>query len=571
MEQRPKTVNYPWHILSIYSAATLSIAAMALMQCVVLYQRGQSIQLLVCLVAFFAAGYAGVTLTMKTRRVHQEVKADIERRLNADGDALPAEVDEKLTPAMRKDDEIMRLCTLVASVAPTMVPDDAMRTFRKDKKSGELTDFQFRSTKIGVLSTSAGLADKLISMIRSGLGDEWTVDIDTLHDTVTGSKKDSLPRLALPDMWPVAQTIEEAAGRYKDLTIKMGIGEDGPLSYAPKEVPHVEAVGATGGGKSVAVRSLIMQYMAAGSRCFFLDGKGTDYASLATMPNVSAVSTDLGEHIGLIHVVYSLFKNRQRVAQDMAKRGDNSWRTTMYPILLVMDEWKTVRGAMTSKYKPAEMKLIDQEILTLLMVGREFRVHVILATQGMEAKTVPGDWLGAFKVVQSLGRPDRMTISKAFPEDAQREVTRKGQQISPKQRGRALVTVSDDDGAVVTKLYQSYWSYSPAEDMSAAPTAEVRQNWEMFKQMVVDRIPHLYERLWLDMVYPEGTYDRPDSEDENYVDLSAIPPSSIQKMTPVIISDVMGQTLPGMEKNDPRSMEYAGVEQLSAGSGPAIL
>src|SRR5699024_8639181 len=229
-----------------------------------------------------------------------------------------------------------------------------------------------------------------------------------------------------PEMWRVVNSPAEAAQFFNDFEIVIGIGANGPIKFKPKQMPHREMVGATGGGKSVAARAAIMQYLAAGYRMYAVDGKGTDYAPFMDFPNVVAVSTNQAEHILVVHRVYNLLMQRRALASQMSKRGDNSWRESMTPVLLVLDEFASVRTNMKGSLSPKENKLFERDIADILKVGREFRVNVLLATQDMKADTVPTDWLDQLIITQSLGQPAPMTINKAFPEQIQDEVRRLG-------------------------------------------------------------------------------------------------------------------------------------------------
>jgi hypothetical protein len=467
---------------------------------------------------------------------------------------------------------VVRLLRIAQGISDTLVVLPAAIEFENaDAARGELTAYGLRSTQPGFFATEA-VKSRINDALSTPFGEGWRIEFDSQRDQLLASRKTAIKSLVVPENWPVVSSRDEAARNFPKLSISIGVGENGPIRIAPKDVPHREVVGATGGGKSVAVRAELMQYFAAGYRVFAVDGKGTDYSPFMRFPNVSAVSSNLYEHVLVIHLVWLLLKQRQRRGTEMSKRGDTSWRETMTPILLVLDEFASVRSNMKAIFKSKDIQLIERDMVDILKVGREFRVNVILATQDMKADTVPSDWLDMFKVVQSLGKPGPMVVRKAFPEQIQGEVSRLGGTISPKTPGRALVAITDESGKVTAQIYQSYWSYSPAETISDNLPAGVKPAWEAFKREVSDRIPHLYPRLWASLEYPmpadpaeKDPYE--EYRDDGWVDLSKMTVADIHRLTPVNLEDAT--TLKYIEANavhDPLSDSYTGVEPLGTTS-----
>ncbi|MFA5711731.1 type IV secretory system conjugative DNA transfer family protein [Mycolicibacterium sp.] len=475
-------------------------------------------------------------------------------------------------PLDMSNPNVLRLLHIAKSISESLVPLAGEFTFEGgDASRGALMSYGLQSLQPGFFATEA-TKSRIDAELSTPFGDGWRIEFDSQLDRLIASRKSAVPSLVTPEMWPVIQTREEAARNFPNLSIAIGVGENGPIRIKPKDVPHREVVGATGGGKSVAVRAELMQYFAALYRVFAVDGKGTDYSPFMKFPNVTAVSSNLHEHILVIHMVWMLLKQRQRRGTEMSKRGDTSWRDTMTPILLVLDEFASVRSNMKAVFKPKEIQLIERDMVDILKVGREFRVNVILATQDMKADTVPSDWLDMFKVVQSLGKPGPMVVRKAFPEQIQGEVARLGGTISPKTPGRALVTVADDAGRISAEIYQSYWSYSPAETISDNLPPGVKPNWEQFKREVSDRIPRVYPRMWVRMEYPlpedPGVKD-PYEEDrgDGWVDLAKMTVMDLHRMLPINLEDP--KTIEYIDANamhDPLSDSYLGVEPLGQGA-----
>lgn len=481
---------------------------------------------------------------------------------------LPSEDDEQdtapanmagsgLDPAAQSNPQVVRLCRVVYGIDESLVPVAEAFEFDGDN----LVAYAFRSTTPGFFSTERSVS-RVYESLNTVLGQGWNITPDPVTDTIAADKRSAVPSLAAPRMWRVVRSREEAAEYYPDFEVVSGYGADGDVSSKPRQVPHRLVVGATGGGKSVAVRAELMQYLAAGFRVFLADGKGTDYAPFFTFPNVSAISTTLPEHVILIHKVASILDTRRARSASASKSGDTSWRMSLTPVLLILDEFATVMTDLSTTYggKNGGLDLIKGDIARILKVGREFRVHVIISTQGMQAKTLETDWLENIPMAHSLGKPSSMTINKAFPAEIQSTVERIGGTISRKTPGRALVTEVTESG-VTAALYQSFWSYSPAETVGSHVPAELLPNWKEFKTRVSDAIVPMYPREWVEMVAPVGNKDYP--TDLNWVDLSKFKVADLHALKPVLLQDPETlQPIPDAQVHDPLSESYLGTQPL---------
>jgi hypothetical protein len=530
-------------------------------------------------VVFLACLFAAVTYSFLWYRRELDTwrKSDpIYQAEQAEQSGLPGGMGDQAPSQAMGNPEVQRLCTIVAQLGMDFYPKWGEWEFDEDNKNAIVT-YAFAAQVPGTLSTSAA-QNKVFERLNSGLGKGWAIDLDPETDEIYGSKKSDVPKLALPDIWTVVKSPQEAAAQFDKLEISLGIGANGPITYKPKQFPHVLMVGSTGGGKSVAVRSIIEEYLAAGYRIFAVDGKGTDYAPYFTHPNFSAISTNLQEHIMVIHKVWAILQSRRSKSARASKAGDTSWRQTMTPILLVLDEFASMRNNMKATYKADELKLIDRDLADILKVGREFRVNVILATQDLKADTLPTDWLDMFPMKASAGKPAPMTIKKAFPEEIHGEVTRVGQSISRTTPGRSLVAVTDADGKNHVELFQAYWSYTPAETIDAAPDV-VRGQWMEFKKKVTDQVPRMYAREWFRMEYPPmDPKDKKDRfaqfrEDEpSYIDLTEFDVTNLHRLRPVPLEDP--KTLAPIVDNacfDPLSEHYLGNPPLDADGSDDII
>ena len=526
-----------------------------------------------------AAGALGAMFTFQRWRTEYTKwkESDPEWQMEQqEASGLPAGMGENAPQQAYGNPEVQRLITIVAQMDMGFMPKWPEWEFDPENNNAIVT-YSFASTTPGTLSTGTA-QNRVFERLSQGMGKGWRIDLDAETDEIVGSKKSDVPKLALPDMWHVVKSPQEAAANFDKLEISMGIGANGPVKYKPKQFPHVLMVGSTGGGKSVAVRSMIEEYLAAGYRIFAVDGKGTDYAPYFTHPNFSAISTNLQEHVMVVHKVWAILQSRRSKSAASSKAGDTSWRQTMTPILLVLDEFASMRNNMKAEYKADEMKLVDRDLADILKVGREFRVNVILATQDLKADTLPTDWLDMFPMKASAGKPAPMTINKAFPEEIHAEVTRVGQSISRKTPGRSLVAVTDEDGKNSVELFQSYWSYTPAETIDAAPDA-VKPNWKEFKAKVTDQVPRMYPREWFRLEYPDmDPKDKKDrfaqfrDEEPEYIDLTEFDVTNLHRLRPIALEDPKTLApLPENAKYDPLSENYYGEPPLDSMAGDDII
>lgn len=442
-----------------------------------------------------------------------------------------------------------------------------------DLKDGVLVAYTFKATTPGFFTDDGmktKVVNKLVHAVEATQG-SWNAEFDVKDDTITVSQKSSFKKIELPPQWPVVASEQQARDNYPSFEYTIGVDKDGgKIKFAPGNgFPHAGIFGTTGGGKSVMTRGVLEQFRAAGFQLFLCDGKGTDYTSMMTQPGVVAVASTLQEQIAVVHMVRSIMNKRRLEGSKKAKAGDSTWREQQTPLLLVLDEFATTSNDIQTVY-PKSYKAFMNDIAAILKVGREMRCHIFICTQDMRASTVPGDWLNNMAVSICMGKPDSMTISKGFPAAVHGEAKLKGDTISKKTRGRGIVAITTEKG-VTCELFQSYYSYSPAENIETQ-SADVKSSWLEFKRAVTERIPKLYSRLWFIPEYPEpeeggkDTYadKRKKFEETNRVDMTSLDVLDIQKLKMVALEDRNG----AIEKNkiyDPLHEDYLGGEVLEDG------
>lgn len=493
------------------------------------------------LVAGLIVAERGVTLWIKGRRL---AEMELDPGLLPMGPWIPPQFQ---TGGASNPDVARVLEVVEATWAEELVPE----WDQWELKDEVLVTYAFRATKPGFFTddrVKTRVVNKLTNAVEATQG-SWEPEFDAKSDMIKVSQKSSFPKMALPPTWPVARSEQQAREMYSSFEYVIGVDKDGnKIKFGPGSgFPHAGIFGTTGGGKSVMTRGVLEQFRAAGFQLFLCDGKGTDYTSMMTQNNVVAVASSLQEQIAVVHMVRMIMNKRRVDGSKKAKAGDATWRDQQTPLLLVLDEFATTANDIQATY-PKSYKAFMQDIAAILKVGREMRCHLMLCTQDMRASTVPSDWLNNMAVSICMGKPDNMTINKGFPAAVHGETKLKGDTISKKTRGRGVVAITTEKG-VTCELFQSYYSYSPAEDITSQ-SPDVRESWMGFKAQVTDQIPRLYSRLWFKPEYPEaeeGEKDKYDKQREKVknegakVDLTELDVTDIHRLKPVQLEDANGK------------------------------
>lgn len=519
------------------------------------------------LVAGMILAERGVTLWIKGR-AEPALEGEV---MDMGGGFFPGMPDHMMMGGAQNPDVARVLEVVQATWEDALTPEWDKWEINDD---GVLVSYAFRSSEPGFFTddgVKTRVVNKLVNAVEATIG-SWDAQFDPKTDMIVVSQKSSFPTMALPPTWPVVHSESEARAFYPKFEYAIGVDKDGQkIKFAPGAgFPHAGIFGTTGGGKSVMTRGVLEQFRAAGFQLFLCDGKGTDYTSMMTQNNVVAVASTLQEQIAVVHMVRMIMNKRRIDGAKKAKAGDATWRDQQTPLLLVLDEFATTSNDMQAAY-PKSYKAFMQDIAAILKVGREMRCHIFVCTQDMRASTVPSDWLNNMAVSICMGKPDNMTINKGFPSAVHGEAKLKGDTISKRTRGRGIVAITTEKG-VTCELFQSYYSYSPAEDITAQ-SSDVQRSWMDFKQRVTDVIPRLYSRMWFIPEYPEpeeGEKDKYATQREKVakesanVDLTELDVLDIHRLKPVLLENRNGP-IPDHFKYDPLRDEYIAGENVDDG------
>lgn len=159
------------------------------------------------------------------------------------------------------------------------------------------------------------------------------------------------------------------------------------------ESPHLLINGGSGAGKSVFLAWLVAQFMRKGYGVMVLDAKFVSHLWLNRIPGVHYASEAQAIHEALVWLDEELLR-RARFVQSAADTDLAS--ASLVPLVVVLEEinaasnrlrayWKSIKGPEDPAMSPALTALAN-----LANMGRELRVHILMAGQSLTAKSTGG-------------------------------------------------------------------------------------------------------------------------------------------------------------------------------------
>lgn len=440
--------------------------------------------------------------------------------------------------------------------------------------------FGLRCVTAGGLA-APGLATRAQNAIRKAVpapsgASQWKMTLDSRADRLMFSGVEQIPRTVYPPKWQVVNSREEAGIVGRDLSWRLGEAADGPLSLPLNKFPHGVVFSPTGGGKSILVKANLERFRAAGGICLLGDGKGTDYPTYRNRPNVVAVGARGGNgmaYFGAIELAHRIMNQRLDLGPSKKLANPETWEDVPR-VLLVLDELKSMLGVWDNSDLDAEEKrFIQSRVDQIGALGRQPRVHLLMATQDLYDKSIRGSWLNNAQLRVCLAKPAEREVKKAFEPSIQPEVLRVAAGFDDTIRGRGMVAAYDgDSGATAIKEFQGYYGYAPGEDLPKDPQGQ--QNWSEFKAAVSDRIPRLHPRMWFRLNQPSARQmerEEEDGEEMGFIDFELFTPTEISKLDVVNLDMRDEQTGawvpdPAMVRYDPHPLnsEYVGLAPAGA-------
>lgn len=334
-------------------------------------------------------------------------------------------------------------------------------------------------------------------------------------------------------------TLDEAKKRFPSSTWPVGVDARGNvITPRVKDTRHCIAAGQPGVGKSVWVRGVIDWFrVGLGAEIYCGDGKGSDYASLAGQPNIRMVSTSPAQHLRMVLEVCDELE-RRRAEAAVNKRTDPHPYDRYSPILLVLDEFGTMKSEINDLDKKSGLEKLMDALGKIIRVGREARIVLFIAAQDIYADTLPIALQDQFGLAVLLGVPGERTIQGNFvPEPLRDDARRIGARLT--RPGSALYI--DRDAQRVIEVQTPYNYSHGSTPLDAALTDEQRAVWADSKNRA-DALPWFYPRL--------GINAAPGWEKNG---AQAIADTEL-----VVMTDRNGNMLPGAERFDPMDETFVG-------------
>ena len=460
-----------------------------------------------------------------------------------------------------EDADVSNLMQAAYNFSDTLTPVQEMFTRDDD---GVLDGFGFTSSTVGFFAKEA-TKKAVMELFTSFLDGPWGIDFNTKTNTVIGSRRSSIPKIALPEIWNVVRSPEEAGTAFLDFEMVLGPGENGKVTFSPQVFPHVAVIATSGGGKSIFLKAAIEQARATGGQIILGDGKGSDYSLLRNQPGVICIGRGSGtkalEYAGAIEIGFRIMQQRQDTSAERKAANPDGWENVP-PVFIILDELKSVLKKWKTELDAKSFAAIESKVNQILALGRQHRILVYTASQDAYAESIPFSWLTNIGMKISLGKPHHVTLSKAFDESIRGDATRIAAGIDPNVRGRGMIAgIDEDSGTAAVVAYQGFIGPSPGEPMPKFLNDEQRAQWRKFEDKVTNAIPNMYSRKWFKITEKPEAQIKMEKEmntDFGFIDFELFSVNEVAAL-PIInldMRDANGNIVPNPEmvKYDPDPM-----------------
>lgn len=180
----------------------------------------------------------------------------------------------------------------------------------------------------------------------------------------------------------------------KDFKLVLGQSLGGKVTVDLTKVPHILIGGSTGNGKSVFLKSLLMQCIKKNAEVYIADFKGGVDFTPIWHKKCTFIMKEQALLDTLTTIIYEL-KHRKFLLKDCGcanisefnKRYDNHFKR----IIFACDEVAELLDKTgLSKDQKELISKIEQNLSTIARQGRAFGIHLILATQRPDANILSG-------------------------------------------------------------------------------------------------------------------------------------------------------------------------------------
>lgn len=181
---------------------------------------------------------------------------------------------------------------------------------------------------------------------------------------------------------------------YDSSELVMGEQLTGQFSISLNDYPHILIGGATGSGKSVLLKSLLMQCVCHKNEVYIIDFKGgIDYFPIWHV--CCNIVTDYSSLISALKKVTDELQARKKVLLDAQVANIDEYNL-LYPapmqrIIIAFDEVaEALDKSGLGKTEKEQILKIESYLSTIARTGRAMGIHLILATQRPDANILTG-------------------------------------------------------------------------------------------------------------------------------------------------------------------------------------
>lgn len=177
-----------------------------------------------------------------------------------------------------------------------------------------------------------------------------------------------------------------------DYDIVLGESITGKVEVDLNSLPHMLIGGSMGSGKTILLRSVLLQCISKNAEVIIADFKGIDFHRV--WRENCKIITEVEPFISKLNAVLSELSARKKLftEHDVADiREYNSTETQMNRIVIACDEVSELldkTGA--SKELKEQIAKIESALSTIARQGRAFGIHLVLATQRPDANILSG-------------------------------------------------------------------------------------------------------------------------------------------------------------------------------------
>lgn len=249
------------------------------------------------------------------------------------------------------------------------------------------------------------------------------LSVDKLTATWTLSGRKPYGQFALPAKPPSAVSFADmtaTADTAADTEIVMGQGTRGQVVTfdLSQESPHALLGAGSGAGKSELLAWMVGQFMRRGYGVLVLDAKFVSHMWLRRVPGVLYAAESEELHEALVWLDGELLRRARHVSAG----GDPAGLTPLVAVLEEMNGatnrlrsyWRTIKAQGDPMMSPALTALAN-----LSAMGREMRVHILMAGQSMTGKATGGaearESFGARALARATANQWRMLAPQIKP------------------------------------------------------------------------------------------------------------------------------------------------------------